>query len=220
MAADADVLIPPSAIRKAHHLMLDLGYDCRHDQGHMAPVFGYPGTYNRWLHYERRYSSPLHIGVDVHWRPVAGSALWTGFNHLWENRQSISLHGHSVATTGAEDTLRIAAGQGELDGWPTLRAAIDMLAASELVPPVRLRQMSNAEPLVGVARRHALEVLKHGNPAWEAGVSHKQIEAWKRQWQVRRWTDFPAQAALRSVLGKWLPARRLTPLEPAHNEMT
>ena len=86
VSADADFLIPPDRIGNAHRVMPGLGYHCDHDEGHRAPLAGWRGRYNRWLHYERYYMATNRLHVDVHWRPVPGSAPRTHFHALWSER--------------------------------------------------------------------------------------------------------------------------------------
>ncbi len=213
VSADADFLIPPERIAEAHRVMLKLGYYCDHDEGHRAPLPGWRGRYNRWLHYERYYVAPGRLHVDVHWRPVPGSAPWTEFGALWDERMTVDLHGRTVQVPGPRSALRIAAGQGEPDGWPTLRSACDVVAAMSLVGSLELSELVASDRLVSVATRRAPEVLLHGNPDWWIPSWSPKAEHLRREWHLRKRTDVIPRALARSVLGMWIPARRLMPMD-------
>lgn len=213
VSADADFLIPPDRIAEAHRVMLDLGYYCGHDEGHRAPLPGWRGRYNRWLHYERYYMAPGRLHIDVHWRPVPGSAPWTRFAAMWDERTTVNLHGRTVQVPGPISGLRIAAGQGEPDGWPTLRAACDVVAAASLVKSAELRGLLANDRLVAVAARRAPEVLLHGNPDWWNPSKLSKAAHLRREWDLRNRTDVVTRAMVRSVLGMWMPARRLMPMD-------
>lgn len=212
-STDVDFLVAPQAIGAAQEVMLKLGYFCAHDEGHIAPLRGLHGRYNRWLHYERSYRAPGQSSVDVHWRPVPGSAAWTQFDAIWAERTHVELHGVEVATPGLATTLRIAAGQGEPDGWPNLRSVTDVLAAAQLLPGHRLTEVRLTDPLVATALANAADVLEHGNPQWWDPRPRRESVRWRREWDLRRHTDNPPRAAARSVLGKWLPARRFSRID-------
>lgn len=213
VSADADFLIPPDRIAEAHHLMLGLGYDCEHDLGHKAPLTGLRGRYNRWLHYERRYMADDRLTVDLHWRPVPGSSRWTRFGALWAGRANVDLHGRTVIVPGNSDLLRVVAGQGVADGWPTLRAACDVLAAELLVQPNQFRDLRSDDRLVYRAAHRARTVLLKGNPTWLTPSARPRPRQLRQQWDLRNGTDALPRALARSVLGMWVPARRLMPVD-------
>ena len=213
VSADADFLIPPDRIGNAHRVMLGLGYHCDHDEGHRAPLAGWRGRYNRWLHYERYYMATNRLHVDVHWRPVPGSAPWTHFDALWSERAELVLHGRTVQVPGPRTCLRIAAGQGEPDDWPTLRGACDVVASEALLPADEARRLRASDLLVAAATEHAPQVILRGNPKWSRTEPAGKAEFWRREWLLRARTDNIARAAARSALGNWLPARTFMPMD-------
>ena len=215
VASDADFVIPPSDVAEAHRVMTKLGYYCDHDEGRVAPLAGWRGRYCRWLHYERYYASPDHLHVDVHWRPLPGSASWTRFDRLWTSRSAVHLHGRQVYVPGPVDTVRISAGQGVPDGWPNLRSSVDLLAAATLLGPADLAKLKLEDSLVSAALNQAPGILLHGNPRWSSEGREPNRSHLRREWQLRRRTDSLPKAAARSVLGYWAPARRLMPMDPA-----
>ena len=219
-SADADFLVSPRSIAAVHQLMLNLGFECQHDAGHVAPIKGWRGRYNEWLHYERFYTAIGQSAVDVHWRPVPGSAPWTSFDAITADRAQLTLHGLRVATPGPETALRIAAGQGEGDGWPNLRSAVDVLAAARLLPPRQLTGIRRVDPLVDAALNSAAQVLSKGNATWLQPPPHRRFSQLQREWNLRLHTDRPSRAVARSILGMWLPARQLTPRDPHTSDST
>lgn len=207
VSADADFLVPPQRLEAAHAVLTRLGYTSSLDHGRKPPLAGWVGRYNRWLHYERGYSAPNKLRIDLHWRPLPGSAPWTRFESMWERRTAIELHGRPVAMTGPADSLRIAAGQAEPDGWPTLRAACDVIGAAGLLSSDHLDSLVSSDRLVAAAIRHAPEIFRLGNPRWGEGPSARHDALW-RQWVLRTRTDTISRAVTRSAFGMWLPARR------------
>lgn len=212
VSADADFLIPPGRLKDAHNVLVQLGYLSSLDRGRQPPLMGLVGRYNRWLHYERPYWAPDRLRIDLHWRPTPSSAAWSSFAWMWQGRTTINLHGRDIATPGHEDCLRVAAAQAEPDGWPTLRAACDVIGASRLLPTLALEELMVKDRLVAPAMRTAPKILRNGNPRWSQARSTQSRILW-RQWVLRSRTDAAHRAAVRSVLGLWLPARRLTPRE-------
>lgn len=213
VSADADLLIPPKQIGNAHRVMLGLGYHCDHDEGHRAPLAGWRGRYNRWLHHERSYMATNRLRVDVHWRPVPGSAPWTHFDALWSERAELVLHGRTVQVPGPRTCLRLAAGQGEPDGWPTLRGACDVIAAEILLPTDEVRRLRARDPLVAAATTNAPQIILRGNPNWSRTEPARKAGSWRREWLLRARTDNVVRAAARSALGNWLPARTFMPMD-------
>jgi hypothetical protein len=204
VSADLDLLVPPQSLVAVHCLLLDLGYVCEADGNHRAPLEGWWGKYNTWLHYERSYRASGSLGIDIHWRPVPGSASWTAFDAIWAERVTVDLHGRQVATPGPETALRIAATQGIADGWPTLRSAVDVVAVSLMLGEGRLRQLGE-EQLVREAVVTAKRIITGKTPT---GTELDGLARRKRQWIERSWTDSRGRALARSVLGLTFPARR------------
>lgn len=216
VAADLDLLIMEDSVEAAHILLTGLGYSCGTDGLRRPPLRGWRGAYGRWLHYERSYSAPGQLNVDVHWRPVPGSAPWTKFESLWERREQIVLHGIELDTPGPAECIRIAAAQGIPDGWPTLRSAVDFLSAANRVDQPELDSLCSSDRLVAAARNLAPGILLEGNPNWASRLQPRR-ERWLRQWHHRHLTGSTPEAVARSLLGVLVPARQLMPRSPAED---
>lgn len=209
VAADADLLIPPSAIPRAHAILTEMGYHCAHDEGQTAPLSGLHGRYSRWVHYERSYLADGLLNVDLHWRPVPGSEPWTDFDRLWAGRRKVVVHNRTVDVPEPAACLRISAAQGIVDGWPTLRSATDVVACAQLMAPQELVALAEGDSLVAHGLARAAATICRGNPAWDQAQPWPTLRHWRRSWRLRSRTDPLPRALMRSALGLAAPARRL-----------
>lgn len=208
--ADIDLLVNPKDLARADSILVAMGYLCHTDRGHATPLVGLRGRYNAWLHYERSYRHDTLSAIDLHWRPVPGSAPWTDFQAMWGDRVAVDLGGSEVSVPGAGATLRIACSQGESDGWPSLRAAVDALASVALVATPWPKTLAS-DSLVRDGVKHARQVIA-APEEWLTGRKRSApLSLVQREWALRRRTDNLPRAAARSLLGKWLPVRRLSP---------
>lgn len=209
-SADIDLLIDPNDLTRADSILVAMGYVCHTDMGRATPLSGLRGRYNAWLHYERSYRHGTFSAIDLHWRPVPGSAPWTDFRIMWRDRLAVDIGGNQVAVPGAAAALRITCSQGESDGWPSLRAAVDALASAALVARPWPDTLAS-DSLVRDGVKHARQVIAAPG-VWLTGRTRSApISLVRRQWSLRRRTDTLPRAAARSLLGKWLPVRRISP---------
>lgn len=215
VSADLDVLVPPESLTVVHRVLLELGYRSNADGDRQAPLWGWRGTYNRLLHYERSYSMDGRLpAVDVHWRITAGRAPWTSFDSVNAGRRTVQLPIGTVETLGHWHALAVAADQGEIDSWPDLRTCIDFLAAWEGRPSAS--SLAASSPTLRRLRRLRAKALSRiatplegsGAAAWEAPSG---AAALAQLWRSRRASDTAVTAAVRGALGSLLPARKLMP---------
>lgn len=205
--ADVDLLVSPEDLIQAHAFLKRQGYWCSNDAGRQAPLTGWRGRYNGFLHYERAYRCRGRLNVDLHWRPVVGGDRWADFEEIWRRRLELQTPSGPVATLGRTASLIVAVDQGASDGWPDLRSCSDVVAASAICSPGERAQALDNDCRVGPGTRHAEHLLAHPSQ-----LKDRQNSAWatsRRQYAARRAGSTVAKATFRSAFGKFLPARKL-----------
>lgn len=213
VSADLDFVIAPDDLSAAHLRLLGRGYSCVSDRDRQAPLTGWRGRYNTFLHYERTYVRPGRSPIDLHWRLLPGGAKWNQFEALWQSRRCLTTPAGQADTLGSAHATIVAADQAVTDGWPDLRACADVVAMSRAADPDQFLQAARAYgPLEGAVREASSrlwrfaqgEDLRPSRAGWSANA---------RQWRARRASGTWAGASGRAVLGRFLPARSLSPVQ-------
>ncbi len=122
--SDLDLLVRWRDVEDALRVLEDQGYILPEPMPSLAHMRAH------WYHVPCHHPAK-EVLVEVHWHPVSNRfVLRLDEGGYWERRASVEIRGHSVPTTGWEDTLLITCAHATKHHWERLEWAVSVAALS------------------------------------------------------------------------------------------